>query len=156
MRIDGRQSCCPYYFPKNNECEECPPGYFNPNNDDNCKVFCRHPSYGALCGDFCNCSKEDCHHVYGCHVTSIKGTTQKTPEIHYSSSAFYTELMEDHIAVHIFFSRTMNVKNVLQDTFTKPTMSTAVSRVVIHHTELCERVAVTVLRRTVTTSMDVL
>lgn len=49
---------------------ECPPGYFNPNNDDNCKVFCRHPSYGALCGDFCNCSKEDCHHVYGCHVTS--------------------------------------------------------------------------------------
>lgn len=48
------------------------------------------------------------------------------------------------------------LKNAPQDTLTQPMTSTAVSRVVIHHTELCVGVSVTVLRRTVTTSTDVL
>lgn len=47
------------------------------------------------------------------------------------------------------------LKNVPQDTLTQQMTSTAVYRVVIHHTELGVGVGVTVLKRTVTTSMDV-
>lgn len=49
--------------------EECPPGYSNPINDVNCSLPCSYPTYGALCEGRCYCSKEDCHHVHGCHVT---------------------------------------------------------------------------------------
>lgn len=49
---------------------ECPAGYNKSPSGNNCSVPCRHPSYGARCGSRCNCSKEDCHHVYGCPVTS--------------------------------------------------------------------------------------
>lgn len=59
------------YLIRQFEFEECPPGYSNPPNDDNCGLPCGYPSYGALCEGLCNCSKEDCHHVYGCTVTSI-------------------------------------------------------------------------------------
>lgn len=49
---------------------ECPAGYKKSHSGYNCSVPCRHPSYGARCGGRCNCSEEDCHHVYGCHLTS--------------------------------------------------------------------------------------
>lgn len=47
------------------------------------------------------------------------------------------------------------LKNVSQDTLTQQMTSTAVYPVVIHHTEHGVGVGVTVLKRTVTTSMDV-
>lgn len=71
---DGIPFCCPFYFLENNICEECPPGYFNPTNDINCSLPCGYPSYGAQCEGRCNCSKEDCHHVYGCPVTTTIST----------------------------------------------------------------------------------
>lgn len=49
---------------------ECPTGYKKSHSGNNCSVPCRHPSYGARCESRCNCSMEDCHHVYGWHVTS--------------------------------------------------------------------------------------
>lgn len=49
--------------------EECPPGYLKPDQDVNCSLPCGYPSYGALCGSRCNCSKGDCNHVYGCPVS---------------------------------------------------------------------------------------
>ncbi|XP_065933887.1 uncharacterized protein [Magallana gigas] len=66
---DGIPHCCPFYFLTNNTCEECPPGYSYPANDINCSLPCGYPSYGARCEGRCNCSNEDCHHVYGCPVT---------------------------------------------------------------------------------------
>uniref|UniRef100_A0A8W8KL13 Uncharacterized protein n=1 Tax=Magallana gigas TaxID=29159 RepID=A0A8W8KL13_MAGGI len=66
---DGIPFCCPFYFLENNTCEECPPGYINPTSDINCSLPCSYPSYGARCEGRCNCSKEDCHHVFGCPVT---------------------------------------------------------------------------------------
>uniref|UniRef100_A0A8W8KL09 Uncharacterized protein n=1 Tax=Magallana gigas TaxID=29159 RepID=A0A8W8KL09_MAGGI len=64
--------------------------------------------------------------------------------------------MEYRSAVRFTFSKTTTAKNALRDTLTQPMMSTAVSRVVIHHTEPGVRVCVTVPRRIVTTSTDVL
>lgn len=46
------------------------------------------------------------------------------------------------------------LQNVPQDSLVYSMMSTAVSGVVIHHTEPSVRVDVTVLRRTVTTSLN--
>ncbi|XP_065936679.1 uncharacterized protein [Magallana gigas] len=89
---DGRPAYCPYYFPKNNECEECPPGLSSLLNADNCSLPCGYPSYGARCESVCNCSKKDCHHVYGCPLASTKGTIQKTSAIHYISITFHTGL----------------------------------------------------------------
>lgn len=71
---DGIPYCCPFYFLKNNSCEECPAGYNKSPRGDNCSVPCRHPSYGARCGSQCNCFKKDCHHVYGCLVTTTVNT----------------------------------------------------------------------------------
>nr|XP_034337170.1 uncharacterized protein LOC117692672 [Crassostrea gigas] len=78
---DGIPYCCPFYFLKNNTCEECPPGYSFPANDVNCSLPCSYPSYGALCESRCDCSKEDCHHVYGCHVTSTNAKTRITTSL---------------------------------------------------------------------------
>ncbi|XP_034337168.2 uncharacterized protein [Magallana gigas] len=74
---DGIPFCCPFYFLKQNVCVECSPGYSNPTNDINCSLPCSYPSYGARCEGRCNCSKEGCHHVYGCPVTSTSSQTRK-------------------------------------------------------------------------------
>ncbi|XP_034337167.2 uncharacterized protein [Magallana gigas] len=79
---DGIPHCCPFYFLTNNTCEECPPGYSYPANDINCSLPCGYPSYGARCEGRCNCSNEDCHHVYGCPVTT---TIKKEPSFEMKS-----------------------------------------------------------------------
>ena len=49
---------------------ECPVGYYVISDPYNCSEPCEFPRYGARCGGRCDCSKEDCHHVHGCPVTS--------------------------------------------------------------------------------------
>nr|XP_022338657.1 uncharacterized protein LOC111134125 isoform X2 [Crassostrea virginica] len=76
---DGVPVCCPYYYIKDNICVECQAGYRFLSDPYNCSKPCNYPSYGARCGRKCDCSKEDCHHVHGCHITIfIVGNTQST------------------------------------------------------------------------------
>ena len=49
---------------------ECPVGYHVGSDFYNCSDACNYPHYGARCSEGCDCSKEDCHHVHGCPVTS--------------------------------------------------------------------------------------
>nr|XP_022295137.1 multiple epidermal growth factor-like domains protein 11 [Crassostrea virginica] len=71
----GRPSgldCCTGYFWNSTSitCEPCNIGYHGPN----CKEQCIHPSYGKDCQLTCNCSKESCSHVYGCHKSKVCDT----------------------------------------------------------------------------------
>ncbi|XP_078338881.1 uncharacterized protein LOC111134125 [Crassostrea virginica] len=75
---DGVPVCCPYYYIKDNICVGCQAGYRVLSDPYSCSDMCNYPSYGARCSERCDCSKEDCHHVHGCHITTTVVTTQKT------------------------------------------------------------------------------
>nr|XP_022338656.1 uncharacterized protein LOC111134125 isoform X1 [Crassostrea virginica] len=83
---DGIPICCPYFYIKEKSCLECPVGYQVLFDDYNCSIPCFYPKYGKRCGKVCGCSKEDCHHVQGCPVTTTVVTTQETTSSHRSFS----------------------------------------------------------------------
>ncbi|XP_078335123.1 uncharacterized protein LOC111099084 [Crassostrea virginica] len=56
----------------------CQAGYRVLSDAYSCSDPCEFPDYGARCSGRCGCSKEDCHHVHGCPVTSTVVTTQRT------------------------------------------------------------------------------
>ncbi|XP_078326573.1 uncharacterized protein LOC111105254 isoform X2 [Crassostrea virginica] len=64
--------CCTGYFWNSSliTCEPCNIGYHGPN----CKEQCIYPSYGKDCQLKCNCLKESCSHVYGCHKSKVCDT----------------------------------------------------------------------------------
>ncbi|XP_056013728.1 uncharacterized protein LOC125675234 isoform X2 [Ostrea edulis] len=43
-------------------CTRCTIGFYG----DRCAFPCSFPLYGIKCAFHCNCSKEECHHQYGC------------------------------------------------------------------------------------------
>nr|XP_022294047.1 protein draper-like isoform X2 [Crassostrea virginica] len=61
--------CCTGYFWNSTliTCEPCNIGFNGPN----CKEQCIYPSYGKDCQLTCNCSKESCSQVYGCHKSKV-------------------------------------------------------------------------------------
>nr|XP_022286152.1 uncharacterized protein LOC111099084 isoform X2 [Crassostrea virginica] len=67
---DGVPVCCPYYYIKDNICVGCQAGYRVLLDPYSCSDPCEFPDYGARCSGRCGCSKEDCHHVHGCPVTT--------------------------------------------------------------------------------------
>ncbi|XP_078314236.1 uncharacterized protein LOC111103454 [Crassostrea virginica] len=58
--------CCPGFVFNSieNRCTPCEDGYFG----FNCRDRCPAPYFGKGCALQCDCSKEQCHHVYGCRM----------------------------------------------------------------------------------------
>ncbi|XP_056016783.1 multiple epidermal growth factor-like domains protein 10 [Ostrea edulis] len=56
--------CCYGYVwsETQNKCTRCVDGFYGRN----CTFPCQYPTFGLKCCSTCNCSREDCHHVYGC------------------------------------------------------------------------------------------
>ena len=45
----------------------CASGYFG----NKCEFPCHSMLYGVWCMSICNCTKKDCHHIYGCSNSSV-------------------------------------------------------------------------------------
>ncbi|XP_052681416.1 multiple epidermal growth factor-like domains protein 10 [Crassostrea angulata] len=79
-------------------CISCDSGYFGIN----CNTKCPPLSYGLNCLSECNCSENDCHHVYGC--TQVSGDFSKeVSTIKYGSvrSTLSTDI-ETTRSAHVF------------------------------------------------------
>lgn len=62
------------------ECTDtkCDAGTFGPK----CEHLCPYPYYGKLCLSECNCSRDHCNHVNGCHErTSNASTSLQTSQV---------------------------------------------------------------------------
>nr|XP_022302420.1 protein draper-like [Crassostrea virginica] len=64
---DKRDVCCTNYYRNGTDCVECPDGYIG----ENCSTSCPSGQYGAQCNKKCSCSDSQCHHVYGCTLTTL-------------------------------------------------------------------------------------
>lgn len=78
------------------ECTDrkCDPGTFGPK----CEHVCPYPHYGNQCLSECNCSKDHCNPVNGCHErTSIASTSSQTYQILRSSTSLLNSNSADGI-----------------------------------------------------------
>lgn len=107
--------CCYGHIFNGSNCIVCADGF----TGQNCIDTCDDTFYGRLCSFRCNCTKENCHHIYGCETDESRRFRVSTNTVELSKLPEATTQYTDDFQSLYVNSRPDSPLTKMQSTVTK-------------------------------------